>query len=269
MPLSFAEKLHMRHRFLRCRFKSEAPSIRFLLDSRLEGGTLVDIGANVGVFAYYLSRLAGPAGKVYAFEAQPELGPHLEAVAESFGLGNLTVVNRGLSSRPGELKIQRSKAGSGQASFHVEAGSGLEEIEIPVTTLDVFFAETPHAPIRFIKCDVEGHELEAFRGAEGILREDGPVLLFECHDEQARQGDLFNFLAGLGYDGVFFHVERADHESLLRNTRGSYQPYSAFERFEYVRPGVRHRNYIFMKDRKRIAALLGSNSSAVSAGDVR
>lgn len=256
MELSFAEKLHMRHRFLRCRFKSEAPSIRFLLESPLEGGTLVDVGANVGVFAYYLSRLAGPTGKVYAFEAQPELGPHLDSVASSFGLSNLTVVNRGLSSQPGVMKMQRTKAGSGQASFHHDASDDLEEIEVPVTTLDGFFAGRPHEPIRFIKCDVEGHELEVFRGAECILREDGPLLLFECHDEQARQGDLFGFLTGLGYDGIFFHVDRADHESLLRNTRGIYQPYTAFDRFEYVRPGVRHRNYIFMKDTERLAELL-------------
>ena len=258
MRLSFAEKLHMRHRFLRCRYKSEAPSIRFLLESPFAAGTLVDVGANVGVFAYYLSRLAGPTGKVYAFEAQPELGPHLEAVASSFGLENLKIVNRGLSSRPGVLKMQRSKAGSGQASFHHETGGGLDEIDVPVTTLDAFFSQTPHDPIRFIKCDVEGHELEVFRGAEGILREDGPVLLFECHHDQAEQGELFAFLAGLGYDGVFFHVDPADHASLLHRTRGSYQPYTAFDRFEYVRPGVRHRNYIFMKDRKRLAELLRS-----------
>lgn len=256
MRLSFAEKLHMRHRFLRCRYKSEAPSIRFLFDLPLEGGTLVDVGANVGVFAYYLSRLAGSSGTVYAFEAQPELGPHLEAVAASFGLDNLRVVNRGVSARPGVLRMQRTNAGSGQASFHHEPGGGLEGIDIPVTTLDGFFADTPHAPIRFIKCDVEGHELEVFSGAEGILRSDGPVLLFECHDDQARRGDLFRFLAGLGYDGVFFHVTRADHERLLRNTRGSYQHYTAFDRFDYVRPGIRHRNYIFMKDRERLRQLL-------------
>ncbi|HEX2140330.1 MAG TPA: FkbM family methyltransferase [Woeseiaceae bacterium] len=256
------EKLHMRHRFLRCRYKSEAPSIRFLLDLPLEGGTLVDIGANVGVFAYYLSRLAGPSGTVYAFEAQPELGPHLQALAVSFGLENLRVVNRGVSSRPGVLRMHRTIAGSGQASFHHAPGGGLEEIEVPVTTLDSFFEETAHEPIRFMKCDVEGHELEVFRGAERILREDGPILLFECHDEQARHGALFHFLVGLGYDGVFFHVDRADHDSLLRNTRGSYQHYTAFDRFDYVRPGVRHRNYIFMKDRGRLKELMEAGSPA-------
>ena len=74
MKLSPIGKLHMRHRFWRYRYKSEVPDIRYVLESRLEGKTLLDIGANIGIYSYYLSRKAGPHGKVYAFEAQPELG---------------------------------------------------------------------------------------------------------------------------------------------------------------------------------------------------
>lgn len=255
MKLGFAEKLHMQHRFLRCRFKSEAPSIRFLLESPFAGSTLVDIGANMGVFSYYMSRSAGPAGSVYAFEAQPELGPHLEAVARSFELTNLHVINQGLSSQPGVRTMRRSEAGSGRASFDHGTNADLEELEIPVTTLDAFFRGIEHDPVRFIKCDVEGHELEVFKGAEATLSDDGPVLLFECHHDEARDGSLFGFLAALGYDGVFFHVEPGDHKSLWRNTHGRYVHYSEFERHAYPRPGLRHRNYIFMKDRERLRSM--------------
>jgi hypothetical protein len=229
MKLSFAETLHMRHRFWRCRFKSEAPSIRFILDSDFAGGTLLDVGANKGVFSYYMSRAAGPAGTVYAFEAQPELGPHLE----------------------GET------AGSGMASFH-HGGEGavdLEEIEIPVTTLDEYLGEVGRPPVRFIKCDVEGHELEVFRGAEETLRRDGPQLLFECHHAEAEDGRLFDFLTGLGYDGTFFHVDPADHRSLLRRTRGRYVHFSEFGRYPYARPAVRHRNYLFARDLRPFVAI--------------
>lgn len=260
MKLGFAERLHMQHRLLRCRFKSEAPSIRFLLESPLAGGTLVDIGANRGVFSYYMSRCAGAAGSVYAFEAQPELGPHLAAVARTFGLSNLHIINEGLSSQPGVLRMRRSGAGSGRASFDHGTADDLEELDIPVTTLDLFFQEVEHDPIRFIKCDVEGHELEAFRGARGILRDERPVLLFECHHDEAVDGSLFAFLVSLGYDGVFFQVEPEDHRSLVRNTRGRYQHYSSFERCAYPRPGVRHRNYIFMKDRERLERMLSGDA---------
>lgn len=260
--LGLVETWHMRHRFLRCRFKSEAPSIRFLRELPVTGCTLVDIGANMGVFSYYMSRRAGPAGSVYAFEAQPELGPHLQALKHRFGLTNVNVINQGLSSKPGVLSLRRTEAGSGQAGFHHDRDGGLEELEIPVTTLDAFFQDIEHEPIRFIKCDVEGHELDVFKGGETLLRADGPDLLFECHDAEATKGELFGFLAGLGYDGVFFHVEPLDHKSLLRNTRGKYVHYSSFAQYDYARPGVLHRNYIFTRNRDRLQSMLSDSYRA-------
>lgn len=248
MKLTLAEAWHMRHRFWRCRFKSEAPSIRLLLEADLAGGTLIDIGANKGVFCYYMSRAAGASGTVFAFEAQPELGPHLEAVRETFGLDNLHIVMQGLSSAPGTMTMRRSEIGTGTASFHHAGASGLEAIEIPVTTLDDYLEEAGDPAIRFIKCDVEGHELEVFRGAARTLQRDAPLLLFECHHAQAEDGRLFEFLAGLGYDGVFFHVEPDDHRSFLHKNRGRYVHYSEFARHPYARPGIRHRNYVFAKD---------------------
>jgi hypothetical protein len=153
--------------------------------------------------------------------------------------------------------MRRETAGSGMASFH-HGGEGavdLEEIEIPVTTLDEYLGEVGRPPVRFIKCDVEGHELEVFRGAEETLRRDGPQLLFECHHAEAEDGRLFDFLTGLGYDGTFFHVDPADHRSLLRRTRGRYVHFSEFGRYPYARPAVRHRNYLFARDLRPFVAI--------------
>jgi len=245
--LGFVDRLHMRHRFLSMRFKSERPSIRFVLEHGLEGRNVIDIGANKGVYSYYLSRAVGPQGRVIAFEAQPELGGHLNAVKNSFGLDNLIIVNQGLSSSPGVLTMTRDAIGSGGATFGDMVGDGHEKIEIPVTTLDDYFADKGTVEISFIKCDVEGHELEVFKGGRGLLERYHPTLLFECHEDQAQEGKLFSFLVDLGYDGFFYHVEPADHASLLRSGKGRYIHYSEFDRFEYTRPHVTHRNYIFVK----------------------
>ncbi|MEX2496237.1 MAG: FkbM family methyltransferase, partial [Woeseia sp.] len=185
------------------------------------------------------------------------LGPHLAAVKARFGLDNLQVVNKGLSSSPGVMRMRRSRAGSGMASFHFGRDDELEEIEIAVTTLDGCLAGSVGGPVRFIKCDVEGHELEVFKGAAGILRRDGPVLLFECHHNEAEEGSLFSFLSELGYDGAFFQVEPADHRNLLRRTRGRYVHFSEFSRHPYVRPNVRHRNYLFVRPPDRIPGVHG------------
>lgn len=248
MKLSLYEKLHMRHRFLRYRYVSEVPCIRYVLNAGFRGQTLVDVGANWGVFSYYMSRAAGVDGSVYAFEAQPELGQHLEKVKVSFRLANLQIVNEGLSSEPGILQLRRDKIGSGRASFNNESNIDLETLDIFVTTLDQFFATRKHNSIRFIKCDVEGHELDVFKGAEKTLRGDGPALLFECHHSEAENGELFDYLTSLGYDGVFYHVAPEDHSRFRTKDRGQYIHFSKFDQYPYVRPSVRHRNYIFLRD---------------------
>jgi FkbM family methyltransferase len=257
MKLSLAARLKLRHRFWRYRYKSEVPCIRFVLGSGFSGKTLVDVGANYGVFSYYMSHAAGPDGHVIAFEAQPELGDHLRRVKGSFGLDNLTIVNKGLSSAPGTLRLHRDKVGSGGASFHYVSDETTDTVDVPVVTLDQYLADNPHGPVAFIKCDVEGHELEVFRGAEETLRQHGPDLLFECHHAEAEKGELFAFLTGLGYRGAFFFVRPEDHRRYRTKGHGRYLPYAEFDSHPYPRPGLRHRNYVFIKDEERYLELLG------------
>jgi hypothetical protein len=55
--------------------------------------------------------------------------------------------------------------------------------------------------------DVEGHELNVFRGAKEILTRHAPVLVFECEARHLRQhtmADVFDFLQNFGYAGHFF-----------------------------------------------------------------
>ncbi|MGB5720938.1 MAG: FkbM family methyltransferase [Woeseiaceae bacterium] len=236
----------MVHRCWRLRFKSEVPSIQYVREGRLAATTVLDIGANKGVFSIYMSRAAGPDGRLIAFEAQPELGEHLRDVQRSFALDNMTLVNQGLSSSSGVLTMRRTAAGSGMASFHNAAATDMQEIEIPVIRLDDYVAEHATGPVSFIKCDVEGHELDVFRGAEELLRRDKPALLFECHDDEADRGELFGFLTGLGYDGYFFYVTRSDHKSLFNKGRGEFIPFDQRASYPHVHPSVRHRNFVFV-----------------------
>ena len=84
-----------------------------------------------------------------------------------------------------------------------------------------------------IKCDVEGNELEVFEGAKNKLLEESPTLHFEYHYKEAEKGELFSFLVSLGYDGFFFSGKERIH-------------YSKFNNYSYSKPGVSHRNYIFV-----------------------
>jgi len=237
----------MQYRCWRYRFKSEVPSISFVRSADLRGRTLLDVGANRGIYSIYLSRAAGPAGRVIAFEPQPELKAHLETIRRSFGLGNLSIESIGLSSGPGELLMRRPKAGAGAASFHIDPAAGWESFGVPVQRLDDFVEQSGIGSIDLVKCDVESHELGVFRGAEATLGRDLPALIFECNHEIASKGEMFGFLSDLGYDGHFFHVSRKDHRSWLHKNRGFYVHVSRFADYEYGRPGLDARNYLFLK----------------------
>jgi FkbM family methyltransferase len=258
--LSQSNKWRMRYRCWRYRFKSEGPSISFVRGARLNGGTLLDIGANRGIYSFYMSRAAGAGGRVVAFEPQPELKRHLEKLRADFRLDNLEIENVGLSSARGELTMRRPKSGAGAASFHIDPAANWEEFTVPVLTLDDYVAQNGIERVHMIKADVESHELEVFRGGEATLRRDLPALIFECNHQIAGAGDMFSFLFSLGYAGHFFHVSRSDHRSWLHKNRGFYVPVERFAGYEYGRAGVDARNYLFLRR--------GLDPAAVHRGDI-
>ncbi|MCA9303823.1 MAG: FkbM family methyltransferase [Phycisphaerales bacterium] len=202
--LGFVEYWHMLHRAWRYRLRTERDEIGFLLKQDLAGKLAVDIGANRGIYSFWMHKKVGPSGRIVGFEPQPEMVEALNRLKNSFRLSNLTIVNAGLSTQPGELQLVRKPDHWGGASFERKPVGDEESMIVPVTTLDLYASEHFDRPVGFIKCDVEGHEPMVFRGAERVLREDRPTLLFECHEKQVSDGEFFGYLEGLGYAGSFF-----------------------------------------------------------------
>ena len=231
--MNLKDKYRMRLRFWRYRLRTEKNDIKFLLDQNLKGAVVVDIGANKGIYSYWMSKKVGKEGKVVAFEPQPELVGHLMQLKAEFSLTNLEIVNKGLSSSLGQLQLFRAQVCAGDASFHRIPDGDYERLTVDVTTLDDYFLESENRPVKFIKCDVEGHELKVFKGGEQLLLEDKPDLLFECSQDEAEKGDLFSYLLDLGYDGFFAEGNKLIH-------------FSEFNNYRYSKPSVTHRNYIFL-----------------------
>jgi hypothetical protein len=101
-------------------------------------------------------------------------------------------------------------------------GFGAQAIDVPVDSLDHYFRHHSGQPIRLIKCDVEGHELEVLRGCRRIMAEDRPLLLVECQDtlNQAGIESVFGYLQQYGYDGFFF---QGQHLTSIQQLRESHR----------------------------------------------
>lgn len=161
-----------------------------------KGDLTLDIGSNLGVYAYELHRLSG---RVMAFEPNPALARFLESIAPA----GMSVQQIALSSEDGEAELAiplDAARGHGWASIRPGFVEGdVEKVRVPMRRLD----DLGLTGIAFIKIDVEGFEQQVVEGGMETLARDLPLLLIEI--DGAELGAMAARLAPLGYQGAFFH----------------------------------------------------------------
>ncbi|MGD8328704.1 MAG: FkbM family methyltransferase [Acidobacteriota bacterium] len=208
----------------RARYRDDRPELAAIRAALPRDGTAVDVGANRGSYLYWLARWA-PAGRVVAFEPQDQLAAYLRAVISGQRWRHVTIEEAGVGDRPGELELHiPGGVVTPGASFsrRVAEREPCSHRIKQLVTLDDYFA--PGTTIDVIKVDVEGLELQVFRGAERILRESAPLLVFECENRHLEEGsvsDVLSFLREHGYDGAF--VRRGRLVPLARFDAGVHQ----------------------------------------------
>jgi len=163
------------------------------------GDTVLDIGGNHGLYAYHLSRLVGPSGKVHTFEPLPPNLRILKHTIKTHGLSNVTLHPCGCGEKPERatfcIPLDR---GIPQLGWGRQGTEGLK-FDCEIVRLD----DVIDCRVSFLKIDIEGAELFALRGAERVVRESRPVILFEAHNHTRdfgyAQQAVFDFLSQLGY----------------------------------------------------------------------
>jgi len=200
------QRLHFLHRAWRYRLISERFGVSFLLSLDLHGYTALDIGANRGIFSYWMHKKVGSSGKVIAFEPQGELVQGLYALKDAFSMQRLEIANVGLSSEKKAMKMFRPKDHWGGATVEDRfSDDSVEELEISVTTLDSYLDDEVATAVRFVKCDVEGHECAVLQGGVETIKRGKPDILLECHDAMNPHCKTFKLLQEINYRGYCFH----------------------------------------------------------------
>ena len=167
------------------------------------GDTVLDIGANIGIVTVLMARLAGQDGRVHSFEPNPRLVQRLHQVVERNCLSNVTVHPIALGRQAGilELHIPADNAGAGSLVRN-RSRDNCEIVQVSVKALSsVMNAQ----PVRLIKIDVEGFEMDVFHGADALLRAQPGAILFELNesiDAPPREVPLIKLLLEYGYTFV-------------------------------------------------------------------
>lgn len=177
---------------------------RFLDLASRSQGAILDVGANVGVYALAAAAV-NTSAEVYAFEPVPRnyerlianaalnsrarLHPHQLAVSDSIGERQLFVPVGGF---PLEASLLRG--------FRPDT----ETVDVVTTTLDAFVREAGIARVGLIKIDIEGMEHVVIRGALEVLARDRPQIICEILPSRPAADELPGLLRPLGYS--FFHL---------------------------------------------------------------
>ncbi|HET6764933.1 MAG TPA: FkbM family methyltransferase [Longimicrobiaceae bacterium] len=138
------------------------------------GARVLDVGAHVGYYTLVSSVLAGPTGKVWAFEPNPTNHAFLRRHVQINGRGNVTVVQAAVSDRPGTARFD---FGTGSGTGHLAEDGA---IEVRTLRLDDFCAEQGADPTA-VKIDVEGAEMQVLEGAEQVIARARPVIFLSTH----------------------------------------------------------------------------------------
>lgn len=177
-----------------------------------------DIGSNAGGFAVYAASFGC---RVVAFEPIPHAFARLQENAAVNRPGCLIEpVNAALGSGPGTLEMTTA---FGTGNHVLNEGESEPSVRVRVTTLDEFIRSRPYP--RFLKIDVEGHELEVLLGASNLLASaslDGLMVeTFRSHNWQLpKLQQLEKLLQSHGFMPYRYDPEMNTIISLVRPDEG-------------------------------------------------
>jgi FkbM family methyltransferase len=181
-------------------YRSGEPELRILKSLVDPKKNSIDIGANKGIYTYFMGRLSR---HVFAYEPNPELAEFITKSSRS----NVSVYAIALSNRVGEATLSVPLVNN---FLYDQLGSleekvvpqGSKTYQVPLKRLD----DQGHKNVGFIKIDVEGHEEAAIDGARNLLTTQRPNLLIEIEQKHHRDRDISEIFAkilALNYEGFF------------------------------------------------------------------
>jgi FkbM family methyltransferase len=163
------------------------------------GTTVIDAGANVGVFSVWFSNCVGPDGSVLAIEPTPNNQERLQKNLRLSNIDNVIVHGVAAGSENGETILHLSTDPAFSSTQRHDVRWTMDSsLRVPVRTLDAIWRSAGMPHISLIKVDIEGGELDVLKGAADILSACRPAVLIEANTVEERN-DIQSWIGARGY----------------------------------------------------------------------
>lgn len=170
-----------------------------------KGATALDIGCYIGGWSKMLLEHVGANGKVIAFEPNPLTYQICNSFIRSI---NYELFNIALSDRVDRVKfVVPKKDCLSSGSAILQTADQLAMFDLSSSLVDCSSLDSMEIDLnnlQFIKCDVEGHELNVFKGAKSKIEKHRPIILCEILrekwiDQKPIQSEIVQYLLSLRY----------------------------------------------------------------------
>ncbi|HUR60305.1 MAG TPA: FkbM family methyltransferase [Opitutaceae bacterium] len=159
------------------------------------GDTVIDVGANSGLYSFAAATTVGVSGRVVAIDADPLIVERLRTAANLLGATQLEPLHAAISDAPGQLRffVRTEPTLTGQQSLRptAEQRAASREIVVPALTLQAIGSAQAMGRLpAAVKIDIEGAESAALRGGPaGWFSPDGPLWIVEVNPGALAQFD--------------------------------------------------------------------------------
>lgn len=203
----------------------EKPQLELILEwlktkKDIFNSTVLDIGANIGNHSLYFSSCFS---KCISFEPNPRTFSVLEI--NSRLVDNIIPMNIGLSDKKGIAPLYTNFQNVGASSLSGDWNAAVDSsCDIQLDRLDDVIDKGEK--IGLIKMDVEGHEWFVLKGAEKVIKDNKPIIIFEHNTaEEDNNMDVINLLNSYGYHDFY---EVVDGWEYLKQYLDRYPGYLQF-----------------------------------------
>lgn len=213
----------------------EGETTRVFLALVKEAKTIIDVGANTGLFALMGAHVM-PGGRVIAFEPVPFIYEMLKNNIRLNKLDNIQIEQIAISDYVGQSSLYVTRTHVGiptDSSLCHGFREQVNEFKVTTTTLDEYINNQGLSQIDLLKIDVEAAEKKVIAGALQTLKRDLPFVICEVL-ENLDHSFLQQVFQELNYH--FYHITPAGllkHKKLKGSLDGE------------------KRNYLFVPSNKR------------------
>jgi len=171
-----------------------------LIALRKTRGMFLDVGANIGLFSFYVA-LNMPECEIMAFEPNPKSLQCLKKTCLENNFSNITISSFALSDVAQDITLYCDTNNDGAHTIlkeKLEMGPSVFETLIHTKSLDELWKFDSEILVSVIKVDIQGFELNMLRGAQKTIKKYLPLILVECDNKNLLEDEnVYTFLLSL------------------------------------------------------------------------